>query len=300
MSSSSEVVERLRGPVQPLPICFRSDGSVDYEAVARYVDWLCEHRAPVLLLTSGTSEFAYLSDDEVLRLTAKIAEVNAGRSLFISATKYWKPTVCHEFLLEAHAAGADAVKVQVSAEYPSDRDSYLEYFERIGERTEIPLLLLDPPASVRDELAGRPNIVGAKVHDLMGYFEYTRSTRDEEFAVVSAGQMKSIIFGHQLGSPAYLCPIVGIAPEIALDFWRKIEAREYVDAWDTVLRYEDPIIQAAHDVHWPQLVKTSLHLLGHYPNDLLAPPQRRSTPQDVERVRQVLEETFGGLDGISV
>ena len=235
-----------------------------------------------------------------MRLTAEIAKVNAGRSLFISATKYWKPVACRDFLQKAQAAGADAVKVQVSKEYPSDRDSYLDYFERISDGTEMPLLLLDPPASVRDELAGWPNVVGAKVHDLMDYFEYTRSTRNEEFSTVSAGQMKTIIFAHQLGSPAYLCPIVGIAPEVALDFWDKIEAQEYTYAWDYVFRYEDPVIQAAQDVRWLQLVKTSLHLLGHYPNDLLAPPQRRSTPDEVERVRQVLEDTFGGLESISV
>ena len=89
MSRSSAVVQRTRGPVVPLNICFDDDAGVDFGAVRGYVDWLCENGAPILLLTYGSSEYAYLSDDDVWRLTAEVADVNAGRALFVAATGWW-------------------------------------------------------------------------------------------------------------------------------------------------------------------------------------------------------------------
>ena len=105
----------------PLNICFDDHGSVDFGAVRSYVDWLCENGAPVLLLTYGSSEYAYLSDDDVWRLTEEIAEANAGRALFVAATGWWNVPRCRDYLRHADAAGADAVKVQVHPSYPSDR-----------------------------------------------------------------------------------------------------------------------------------------------------------------------------------
>ena len=69
MDRSTQVLERLKGPVVPLNICFNEDGTVHYDAVEKYVDWLCEQGPVVLLLTAGSSEFAYLSEKEIYELT---------------------------------------------------------------------------------------------------------------------------------------------------------------------------------------------------------------------------------------
>ena len=297
---STRVVERLQGPVAPLPVCFNPDGSVHYEAVRKFVNWLCEQGVPVLLLTYGTSEYDYLTEDELWRLTAEIAEVNASRSLFVTATSYWKPTRCREFLQHADRVGADAVKVQVSPSFPNDRDSYVDYFERVSDSVDIPLLLLDPPASARDELARWPNIVGAKIHSMLDYYEYIRSTQDDEFAVISAGQMRTIVFGHQLGSPAYLCPLVYLYPGISLEFWNNIEARRYEEAWEMEFKYEEPWLKVFKEMYWLQVGKTAMHLRGLYPNDLLCPPQRPAAPANVERVRRAMEETFGPIERVAL
>ncbi len=67
MNRAVRVLERLKGPVVPLNICFNADGTVDYSAVAAYVDWLCTERVPVLLLTYGSSEFAGLRDSRLIQ-----------------------------------------------------------------------------------------------------------------------------------------------------------------------------------------------------------------------------------------
>ena len=103
----------MKGPVVPINVCFRDDGSVDYEAVRGSFEWLCEQKVPILLLTYGSSEFASIMDDDIRKLTAEVALVNGGRSLFIASTGFWTPREWREFLAFADDAGADAVKVQI-------------------------------------------------------------------------------------------------------------------------------------------------------------------------------------------
>ena len=93
MAPAPSVAERLRGPVVPLTVCFTEVGEVDLPALRRYADWLCAQHVPVLLLTYGSSEYAWLSDDDLYRLTAEIAAVVAGRSCFITSSSFWPAPV---------------------------------------------------------------------------------------------------------------------------------------------------------------------------------------------------------------
>ena len=298
MSRAQSVVGRIKGPVVPINICFNEDATVDFEAVRRYVGWLCENGVPVLLLTSGSSEYAYLSEEEVWRLTGEIAEVNAGRSLFIAASGWWKTTTCADYLKHADEVGADAVKIQPHSGLPRDRDVQLAYFDRIQDASDIPLVLLDPPMSAATELAQRPNIVGAKVHSHADYYTLTRATREEDFAVICAGQMRNMVFGHQLGSPAYLCPIAPFLPGVALEFFEQLEARSYDGALEFVFRYEEPWMAAAIEVGWLHAVKEAIRLRGLYPNNRLCPPQRATTQQQSVAVRTAVEQVFGPLEPV--
>ena len=293
MNRAKAVVERTRGPVVPLNICFNEDATVDFGAVRAYVDWLCENGAPVVLLTSGSSEYAYLSDDDVWRLTAEIAEVVAGRTLFVGATGWWKITTCSEYLKHADAVGADAVKVQLHSSLPTDRDTYLGYFDRIRKASDIPLWLLDPPLELAIEMAGWDNVVGAKVHDMSDYHTLTRATRELNYATICAGRMVNMVFGYLLGSRAYLCTVAPFAPKIAFDFFAKLEAGQYDEALEMVFRYEEPWMKVALEVGWLNAIKESIHQLGLYPNSNPCPPRPATVLEQREKVEKVMIEVFG-------
>jgi len=302
MERSSRVADGLKGPVVPLNICFGDDGSVDFGAVTRYVNWLCESGVPVILITYGSSEQASLTEEETWRLTSDIADVTSGRSLFVAGTGYWKASRCREFLVHADDAGADAVIVQVDPSLPLQPGVYDRFFDLLDGASDIPLLLLDalPPVSLAAGLAARPNVVGAKIHDFRSYYDLTRATRDEEFAVISAGQMRNMVFGHQAGSPAYLCPIAPFMPAVALEFYEHVTECRYDEAWGMVWRYEEPWIAGATGVGWLQAIKTALHLRGLYPNNLPCPPLPPATAEQYETVRRTIEEVFGPIERLSL
>lgn len=300
MSREVDVLQRLKGPVVPINICFNTDGTVNFKAVGRYVEWLCDRKVPVLMLTYGSSEFSGLTDEELWELTAVVGEANAARSLFIASTGFWKPAKTREFLKHADAIGADAVKVQINTWFPKTRAVLLRYFDLIEDASDIPLLLwhVQPPPfpmEVAVELARRSNIVGMKNDgdQFYEYYDLMRATRDEDFAVVSGGQMRNFAFGYQIGSPAYLCTIAPFRPDIALEFYRLLVDGDYEAAWEMVRRYEDPWLQWAVENDWLPVIKTAIQAAGLYPNNLLAPPRPDPEPDLLEKVNVRIKEIFG-------
>ena len=294
------VHERLKGPVVPINVCFNEDGTVNHDAVAKYVDWLCREKTTVLLLTGGSSEYASLRDQEVWELTATVAKAAAGRSLFVTSTAFWKPSLTREFLKHADTVGADAVKVQINPGLPMTREVLNRYFDQIDGASDIPLLLwtiTEPrfPVEIAAELAKRSNIVGMKNDgdQFYDYYDLIRATSDQRFAVVSGGQMRNFIFGYQVGSPAYLCPIAPFRPRVALQFYQLLVERRYEDAWQFVFRYEEPFLQWAIDLDWLAVMKSAVMLQGLYPNNLPGPPKPPPPPELLEQVRTKLKEIFG-------
>ncbi|MCZ6680613.1 MAG: dihydrodipicolinate synthase family protein [Candidatus Poribacteria bacterium] len=300
MDRAVQMLARLKGPVVPINICFNPDGTINYAAVRAYVNWLCEGKTPVLLLTYGSSEFASISDDELWELTATVAEANAGRSLCIASTGFWKPAKTREFLKHADAVGADGVKVQINPWLPKTREVIIGYFDLIEDATDIPLLLwgVAPPPfpiEVVAELAQRPNIVGMKndAHPFYDYYDLIRATGDQNFGVVSGGQMRNFVFGYQIGSPAYLCPIAPFRPDIALQFYNLLVEGRIDQAWQMVFRYEEPWLKWATDHNWLAVMKSTVQLQGLYPNNLPAPPNPAPPSSLLDDVRKKLEEVFG-------
>ena len=300
MSRASEVVERLKGPVVPVNICFNEDDAIDYEAMEGYVDWLCTERVPVILLTYGSSEFAALSADEIWRLSELFARTVAGRSLFVASTGYWSISECRDFLQRAERAGVDAVKVQIDPWLGQEPHVIVGYFDGIGSAAEIPLLVWGPwpapyPVEAVRELAAREQVVGIKndgdAFDV--YYDLLRATADESFAVISGGQMRNFMFGYPLGSAAYLCTVAPFRPALALEFYGHLQADRLDDAWAMVARFEDTWLQVAVRHDWLGSIKVAMELYGLVPNARLRRPRRSLDTGAREAVRGTLVEVFG-------
>ena len=300
MSRAADVVARLKGPVVPVNICFADDHSVDYEAMRRYVDWLCEERVPVILLTYGSSEFSVLSAEEIRKLTELFARTVAGRSLFVTSTGYWSIGECREFLRHADAVGADAVKVQINPWLGQEREVLVGYFDAIRGAAGIPVLVWGawpdpyPIATVR-ELAARDEVVGIKNDGdpFYAYYDLLRATADQSFAVISGGQMRNFMLGYPLGGAAYLCTMAPFRPDLALRFYGHLQAGEMDAAWAMVERYEDRWLPVAVKHGWLESVKVAMELHGLVPNARLGRPRPSLQGAARAAVQQTVREVFG-------
>ena len=304
MEQAIRVYERLKGPVVPVNVCFTSDDSLDYVATRRYVGWLCEQKVPVILLTMGSSEMYNLTDEEIWKLTEELAEEITGRSLFIASTGFWCPAQCRKFLKHADNVGVDAVKVQISTFLPATREVIVGYFDRIMDVAKIPLLLWSVmpaiPVDVVAELAKRPQIVGVKNDSdpFYDYYDYVRATAEDNFGVISGGQMRNFFFGYQVGSPAYLCPVAPFRPDIALRFYRFLVEGKINEARDIVFQYEEPWLTTASKMGWLSSIKSALYIYGLYPSNRVRVPMHSHTQEELDKMRAKLEEVFGTIEPV--
>jgi len=302
MERAIHVYEKLKGPVVPVNLCFNSDDSLDYIAIRKYVGWLCEQKVPVILLTMGSSEMYNLTDEEVYRLTEELAEEIAGRSLFIASTGFWCIAQCREFLKHADSVGVDAVKVQISTFFPATREVIVGYFDYIGDAAEIPLLLWSVmpalPVEVVAELSKRPQIIGMKndSNPFYDYYDYIRATADDDFAVISGGQMRNFYFGYQIGSPAYLCPIAPFRPDIAISFYQFLTEGKLTEAKEITFQYEEPWLTTASKMNWLASIKSALHAYKLYPNNCLRTPLLSHTQEELITLKTELEDVFGPIN----
>ena len=141
MERAIRVVEHLKGPVVPVNTCFEDDDSLNIRAMRKYVNWLCDQKIPVILLTYGSSEFCSLTDTEIWQLTAELADEISGRSLFIASTGWWNPKQSRQFLKHCDSVGVDAVKVQIHPGLGVKREVIVGYFDSIRDAASIPLLV---------------------------------------------------------------------------------------------------------------------------------------------------------------
>src|SRR4051794_5028251 len=122
------------------------DQEVDFEALARSVDWQIEQGTPVLSPVGTTGESPTLSHDEHERVIAAVVERAAGRAKVMAGTGSNATAEAIRLTRFAARAGADgALLVSPYYNRPPQEGLYA-HFARIAESVDIPLVLYNVPA----------------------------------------------------------------------------------------------------------------------------------------------------------
>ena len=125
-------------------------------------------------------------------------------------------------------------------------------------------------------IAQLPTVIGMKCHDpLYGFQDYARATRHDQFAVLGAGRMNQFLFGHQVGSPGWLCLIASFAPQISLRYHQAVLQDDLPTAREICFEYEEPLMESVRGLSFPHVYKSIHYLAGHYPHQPHAVPPRR-------------------------
>lgn len=289
------VLDRLQGPVATVIIPFNRDYSVDHGALRDWVDFMAAQGVPVIILTYGSAEVFNLEEREILDISRTVAQANKGRAVFVSGTGYWWEDRCVRFIREACDQGADAVFLHVNHQVAAKGDELFGFYQRVAQKTERVLLAHTVGGPGFDtelvkRLAKTDNIVGMKNDgdQFYDYYDYIRAGGDD-FAVISGGQMRNFFFGYQIGSPAYLCPVVTLAPSVSLAFYEHMVDGRLDQARRFIVDFEEPMLAASQTLGWHPLIKSALCQAGHFPTGLLRPPSASLRPEQEPAVRQMLE-----------
>ena len=160
----------IQGSLVALVTPMHEDGSVDYEALSRLIEWHIESGTDGIVSVGTTGESPTLSVEEHNEVIAFTVKAAAGRIPVIAGTGGNSTAEAIELTREALRAGADA-SLQVVPYYnkPTQEGLY-QHFRTIAEAVDIPIILYNVPgrtvADLKNDtvlrLAQIPSIVGLK------------------------------------------------------------------------------------------------------------------------------------------
>ncbi|HSI59576.1 MAG TPA: dihydrodipicolinate synthase family protein [Ideonella sp.] len=141
---------RFKGVFPVAPTTFTETGELDLASQKRCVDFMIDAGSNGLCILANFSEQFVLSDDERELLTRTILEHVAGRVPVIVTTTHFGTRVCAERSRRAQDMGAAMLMVMPpyhGATFRVPEPQIFEFYARLSDAVDIPVMIQDAPAS---------------------------------------------------------------------------------------------------------------------------------------------------------
>ncbi len=141
--------------VAPLTPFNKSDLSVDWKALKREIDYICDDCKAAMISVSGveTSEYHYLTFDQRKELIRRTAEMIDGRSELVVGVSHPNANIAMELVglaSELKAAAAQVLAPQRPFGGEPTTQELVDYFGMIADKSPLPLLLYINPGPGAD------------------------------------------------------------------------------------------------------------------------------------------------------
>src|SRR5262245_28003330 len=210
-------------------------GRVDFDGLARLVDWQIEQGVDGIVSVGTTGESATLDVDEHVAVIAATVKAARGRVPVIAGAGGNATAEALALTKASEDAGANAL-LHVTPYYnrPS-QEGMFRHFEAIAKATKLPVILYNVPTRTACDLltetvvrlADFPNIVGIK--DATGNL-----VRGSEL-VAKVGDRMAILSGddgtafplYAVGARGVISVVSNVAPRAMSDMWDAVKAGDW-------------------------------------------------------------------------
>ncbi|HRX60466.1 MAG TPA: 4-hydroxy-tetrahydrodipicolinate synthase [Candidatus Competibacter sp.] len=160
----------FRGSMVAIVTPMRADGALDYEALARLVEFHIENGTDAIISVGTTGESATLDFEEHIRVVQRTVELVKGRIPVIAGTGANSTTEALHLTQCSMEAGADACLLVTPYYNKPTQEGLYRHYKLIADRVAIPQILYNVPGRTAcdlkpetvERLADIPNIVGIK------------------------------------------------------------------------------------------------------------------------------------------
>jgi len=298
------MLNKITGPVVPLPTPFKENQDVDYDALSSYVSFLCDKGIKTVMTTVGTSRFHLLSMDEVKSVNEVVVKAAEKDTVTIVANPS-HGSLKDSLSLARHAEkiGADIFLAHFPDRYYGENEVY-NFFEAIAKNVDIDILIHETP--IKNGLGGGyqhysielltrlfkiRNIIGLKEEALdLNHSENILKTFSDKAVIIGAGGgMSRYVRDYWLGARTYLSGIANFYPELELEFYNAMEDENYKKAYNIVHNTEKPFFEITVPMGWHRCLKESLSICGLLPPYERSPMSRISN-KNIEILKDVMQK----------
>jgi 5-dehydro-4-deoxyglucarate dehydratase len=289
-----QLKDALRGVIAFAPTPFTADDRVDYDGLARHVDYLARSGAHVVVVTGGVAEFFSLDLDEYRDCIRVGVEAVGGRVPVLAGIGHSTRTACQ---LAAHAERCGADGLMINPLYflsPSERGA-LNHYQELARASSLGMMMFSTANSVYTadmvaRLADVENVVALKDEwgDLKLFIE-TKERLGDRMAWINgmAEVMAPAYFG--AGAQALTSGIVNFAPQLTLAIWEAGARGDTAEASRliaTTIRGLARLRERQKGYHIA-IVKEAMNQLG-LPGGFVRSPVMPVTPADAADLRAEL------------
>lgn len=285
----------LHGVVPYLPTPLTEKGDVDRDALTRLCHHLIDKGVHGLTPLGSTGEFAYLDFAAKRQVVDCVVKAAAGRVPVIAGVA---ATTTHDAVAQAQAwrdLGADGILAVLEAYFPVSEDGVVAYFTAIADATDLPVTLYTNPTFQRsdlsldaiDRLADHPNVHFLKdASTNTGRLLSVLNRAGDRIGVFAASSHITTAV-MLIGGRGWLAGPSCLVPEQSVRLYELCRSGDWQDAM--VLQRELwAVNQVFAQFNLAGAVKAGLKLQGFDCGDP-APPQSALGPDQVDKVRAVLE-----------
>ncbi len=262
-------MRNLEGSIVALVTPFHEDGSVDFEALARLVDFHLQNGTDAILTLGTTGESSTMTDEEDNSVVDAVVKQVAGRIPVIAGSGSNSTATMLDKSLSYQRLGADGLLVITPYYNKSNEEGIYQHFKVVADAVDIPCILYNIPGRCgcsislnnMERLAAHKNIMGVK-----------EASGNVTFAAQVA-QLLSDEFRMYSGEDALTVPLMSLGASGTISVWADIQpalvhemCRAYLDG--NVQRAREiqvaaqPLISALFSEVNPIPVKEALGQMG--------------------------------------
>jgi 4-hydroxy-tetrahydrodipicolinate synthase len=253
-------------------------GKVDFEGLAKLVDWQIEQGIDGIVAVGTTGESATLDVDEHVAVIAATVKAAKGRVPVVAGAGGNATTEALELTRASEAAGADAL-LHVTPYYnrPS-QEGLFRHFEAVARSTKLPIILYNVPTRTGCDLLTDTVVRLADFDNIVGVKDATGNLVRGSELIAKAGDRLAILSGDDGTSfPLYACGARGVisvvsnvAPRAMSDMWDAVKAGDWARARQRhfELRVVSQMLFAEPS---PAPTKAALSLLGRCSTEVRLP-----------------------------
>lgn len=282
----NQLKSTLRGVIAFTPTPFTDDDRVDYDGLARQVDFLCESGAHVVVVCGGVGEYFSLELDEYRDCIRAGVEAASGRVPVLAGIGHSTRIACG-LAQHAERVGADGLMINPLYFIEPSEEGILAHYRALGQATGLGMMMFSTrnavygPATV-ERLAEVENVVALKDEwgDLKLFIE-TKERLGDRMAWINgmAEVLAAPYFG--AGAAAFTSGIVNFAPHLTLAVWEAGAAGDWPTLHRLVAETIRPLakLRERKKGYHITVVKEAMNLLG-LPGGRVRSPLTPLAPED--------------------
>ena len=296
MSAHREFARKLTGvfgfPITPM----KPDQSIDYDGLAKLVDWMTQYPFCAQVTVGGTGEIYSLTAAEAIECVRVSVDATAKRMPVVAGVGYSAP-IGVEMAKGMAKAGADALLIMPPYYTNAPTEGLFRYYETIAGSVDIPVSIYS-----RDWAVFTPDMVSRladRIPNLSFWKDGQGDTRKFQRIMGAVGDRLAWIGGigddcaagyFGIGVQAYTSSISNIAPKLSLAIADAGMRREMDKLAAILKKYVHPLYALRDKTRGYEVtvMKKMMEMMGK-PGGPSRPPLVDVKPEEVSEIQKLIE-----------